>query len=185
MATVGVLSLQGAFEKHAEALRCLGASVVYVKEPKDLHLCDALIIPGGESTTMTRQIAFSNLHEPLHAFAKTKGVFGTCAGAILMSKKVLGDPMVPFGLIDMEIKRNAYGRQADSFLTNVDFQGNSCQAFFIRAPKIQSVASGVKVLATHGEEAVFVQQGKHLAATFHPELSDSLHIHSFFLNTAV
>lgn len=183
---VGVLALQGAFAKHAEMLRHLGATVVEVRKPADLACCDGLIIPGGESTTIFKQIAFIELAAPLQEFAKTKPIFGTCAGLIVISKEILGDTLKPFKLLDVAVERNAFGRQADSFHTEIEVAlkpgtRTPFPAVFIRAPRIRHVDSNVKVLAEFEGEPVLVQQGHHLGATFHPELSHNEAIHAYFL----
>lgn len=184
--TIGVLALQGAFAKHAEMLKRLGAEVIEVRKPEDLDRCDGLIIPGGESTTIMRQIKFIKLEESLKSFAQKKNIFGTCAGLILISKEILGNTMKPFGLIDMSVERNAFGRQADSFSREVLISTDAktakpYRAFFIRAPRIRHIGSDVKVLAAIDGEPILVQQGNHLAATFHPELTDDPAIHAYFL----
>jgi 5'-phosphate synthase pdxT subunit len=184
---IGVLALQGAFAKHAEVLHALGATVVEVRKPADLLACDALIIPGGESTTMMKQIEFIHLKEPFLEFSSKKPVFGTCAGLILMSQKIIGDKMLPFHLLDIDVERNAFGRQVDSFHTNLDLHlkpGHSKEipALFIRAPRIRHVGDQVVVLAECQGEPALVQQGFHLGATFHPELTSDQTIHSYFLS---
>jgi 5'-phosphate synthase pdxT subunit len=184
---IGVLALQGAFAKHAEVLRTLGAEVVEVRKPADLLACDALVIPGGESTTMMKQIEFIKFRDPLTAFAANKPVFGTCAGLILMSKKVIGDDMQPFHLLDVEVERNAFGRQTESFNTDLYLQFKpgamkKIPGIFIRAPRIRLVNKDVKVLASFEEEPVLVQQGHHLGASFHPELTPDSSIHAYFLS---
>jgi pyridoxal 5'-phosphate synthase pdxT subunit len=183
---IGVLALQGAFAKHIERLKELKVKAVEVRVPSDLLLCDALIIPGGESTVMMKQIRFIKMEKPLAEFALTKPLFGTCAGLILMSKEIIGDKMVPFNLVDVAVERNAFGRQADSFRTDLQVvlkPGHTKQvpALFIRAPRIRSVGEEVKVLAEFEGEAVLIQQGRHLACTFHPELTDDTTIHAHFL----
>lgn len=184
---IGILALQGAFAKHAEVLRRLGAEVVEVRKPADLLACDALVIPGGESTTMMKQIEFIKFRDPFAAFAAKKPVFGTCAGLILMSKKVIGDDMQPFQLLDVEVERNAFGRQAESFNTNLDLHlkpgaTKKIPGIFIRAPRIRLVSEDVHVLASFEEEPVLVQQGHHLGASFHPELTSDHSIHAYFLS---
>lgn len=181
---VGVLALQGAFSKHLSALEKLGVEGKEVKTPRDLYECDALIIPGGESTVIFRQLDFIELRGALKEFAQSKPLFGTCAGLILMSKKVLNDPLEPFGILDIEVERNAFGRQAESFKTTVELLSkppSTIPAIFIRAPRIREVGQDVKVLASYEKEAVLVQQGFHMGATFHPELTDDLSVHRTFL----
>lgn len=183
---VGVLALQGAFAKHAEVLLSLGAKVIEVRKPSDLLTCDGLIIPGGESTTMMKQIEFINFRNTLLEFAAQKPVFGTCAGLILMSKHIIADSMQPFQLLDIEVERNAFGRQAESFQTDLEIRlapgySKVVPALFIRAPRIRHVSEKVLVLADWQGEPVLVQQGFHLGASFHPELTTDPTIHSYFL----
>lgn len=184
---VGVLALQGAFAKHAEMLRSLGVDVIEVRTPADLSRCDGLVIPGGESTTMIRQIRFIELEEPLKIFSKHKPVFGTCAGMILISKKIIGDSMQSFGFLDIAVERNAFGRQVESFVTPLELKLHkdssplTFEGFFIRAPRIREVGPDVEILAEFQGESVFVRQGKHLAASFHPELTSDNAIHTYFL----
>ena len=183
---IGVLALQGAFSKHIEMLRSLGVDAVEVRKPQELEACDALIIPGGESTTMMRQIQYIDLAQKLASFAKQKPIFGTCAGLILMSRTILEDPLKPFGLIEMDVERNAFGRQADSFVTDLVLhlearRTKNFAALFIRAPRIRNFSEQVEILAKLQEEPVLVKQGFHLAATFHPELTDDVTIHEYFI----
>lgn len=181
---VGVLALQGAFSKHAAAIQKLGGEPFEVRKARDLYECDALIIPGGESTVIFRQLDFIELRKPIEEFGQTKPIFGTCAGLILMSKKILNDPLLPFGMLDIEVERNAFGRQAESFKTEVGLlskPSKNIPAIFIRAPRIRSIGEGVKVLAMYEDEPVLVRQGLHWGATFHPELTDDLSVHKAFL----
>lgn len=183
---VGVLALQGAFAKHIEMLKSLNVNAIEVRTPEELLACDALIIPGGESTAMMNQIGFIKMGQPLVDFAKSKPVFGTCAGLILMSNEVIGDKMIPFKIVDIAVERNAFGRQADSFVTDLQLtlksgQSKQIPALFIRAPKIRSVGEEVKVLAEFEGEPVLIQQGRHLASTFHPELTNDSSVHAYFL----
>jgi pyridoxal 5'-phosphate synthase pdxT subunit len=186
---IGVLALQGAFAKHMEMLKSLGVEAREIRKPSDLAECDALIIPGGESTTIMRQIQFIDFANTLINFAKTKPVFGTCAGLILISREVVADPLKPFGLLDIAVERNAFGRQIESFIADIEisFEGKTPQHFpalFIRAPRIRSCSPDVKVLSQRDGEPILVQQGNHLGATFHPELTNDLTIHQYFLNLA-
>jgi 5'-phosphate synthase pdxT subunit len=187
--TIGVLALQGAFAKHIAMLNSLGAKTIEVKKKSDLILCDALIIPGGESTTILRQILFGEMEQSLRDFAQKKPVFGTCAGLILMSQEVLADPMKPFGWLDITVERNAFGSQADSFRVELELNFETkhhkkIPAIFIRAPRIRKCEKNVKVLASFNDEPVLVMQGKHLGCTFHPELTEDASIHQFFLEIA-
>lgn len=183
---IGVLALQGAFAKHIEMLRSLDVKACEVRKPEELKNCDALIIPGGESTTMMKHMEFIDFIETFKAFAKDKPVFGTCAGLILMSKEIIADSMQPFGLLNVFVERNAFGRQADSFHTDIELRLESGKprpfpAFFIRAPRIRQTEEDVKILAVYNNEPVLVQQGHHLGATFHPELSNNPIIHAHFV----
>lgn len=186
---IGVLALQGAFAKHADMLRSLGVTPIEVRKPADLAVCDALIVPGGESTTMMKQMQFIGFSEPFRSFAKHKPVFGTCAGLILMSHDIIADDMQPFNLLDISVERNAFGRQAESFHTEVDFSQKKpldkkvqkIPAIFIRAPRIRRTGSEVQILASYQNEPVLVQQGRHLGATFHPELTLDATVHAHFL----
>lgn len=187
---IGVLALQGAFAKHIQMLQALGVKTVEVRKPEDLQACDALIIPGGESTTMMKQIEFIDFSHAFREFAKKKSVFGTCAGLILMSDEIISDKMQPFHLLDITVERNAFGRQVESFETQIESflekttekgKSQKLPAVFIRAPRIRKVGKDVQVLATYEGEAILVRQGRHLGSTFHPELTDDTSIHAYFL----
>ncbi|MFY9726366.1 MAG: pyridoxal 5'-phosphate synthase glutaminase subunit PdxT [Bryobacteraceae bacterium] len=189
MKKVGVLSLQGDFAAHGEALRRAGAEPVYVRHAAQLAGLDGLVIPGGESTTMLKLLRYDGLMEPLAEFARRKPVFGTCAGAILMATQVSAPAQESLGLMDMAVERNGYGRQLDSRVASVepdaDFERRTAagplEAVFIRAPIIRSVGRGAKVLARFGGDPVLVEQGPHLAATFHPELTADPRVYRLFL----
>ncbi|HRD56037.1 MAG TPA: pyridoxal 5'-phosphate synthase glutaminase subunit PdxT [Parachlamydiaceae bacterium] len=187
MKTVGVLALQGAFKKHMEMLQLLGVHVLLVKKPEDLEKCNGLIIPGGESTVISRQMDFIGLTEKIREFGAEKPVFGTCAGLILMAENIFQSDMKPFNFLSVDVERNAFGRQADSFLTDVEIRLNPKKqatifpAIFIRAPRIRKCSLEVEVLASFEEEPILVRQGHHLGATFHPELTNDTSIHAYFL----
>lgn len=185
--TVGVLALQGGFAKHIQMLKVLGVNVIEVRKPADLARCDGLIIPGGESTTMMYHIGVLDFFQPLLNFAKKHPVFGTCAGLILLSRKVDNDLMRPLCILDIVIERNAFGRQIESHRTQVKLNLGkgyplASEGFFIRAPRITQLSEDVHVLAHCNNEPVLIQQGHHLGATFHPELTDDTSIHSYFLH---
>ncbi|MDP9267510.1 MAG: pyridoxal 5'-phosphate synthase glutaminase subunit PdxT [Acidobacteriota bacterium] len=182
--TVGVLAIQGDFEAHARVLEKLGVQVRFVRKPEQLDEVDALIIPGGESTTFLNFLAENDFLEKLREFVRTKPTFGTCAGAILLAKDVENPTQQNLGAIDIAIRRNAYGRQNESFVANVETTLGPLELVFIRAPKITRVGAGVEVLATENNDPVLVRQGKTLAATFHPELSASTRVHEEFLKMA-
>jgi pyridoxal 5'-phosphate synthase pdxT subunit len=185
---VGVLALQGAFREHAEVLDSLGADVVEVRVPAHLAGIDGLFLPGGESTTITKLLDSSGLAAPLREqIADGMSVFGTCAGLILLARRVddeHGDSYPgALNALDCVVQRNAYGRQRESFeatLTVDDLEG--FPGVFIRSPVITDVGDAVEVLAVHGDNPVLVRQGRVWAATFHPELSGDLRLHQRFLN---
>jgi 5'-phosphate synthase pdxT subunit len=186
---VGVLSLQGDFAAHGTAIERAGAEPVYVREREQLAQIEGLIIPGGESSTMLTLMRYEGLFEPIADFGRVKPVFGTCAGAILMAKDVTHPAQESFGLMDFDIERNAYGRQIDSRVVDLDpapeFQNRTgpgkLQAVFIRAPIIRHLDPGVKVLAEYDGDPVLIEQGRHLVATFHPELTSDPRVHKLFL----
>ena len=187
MHKVGVLALQGAWQRHAEALGALGAHAVEVRTPEDLSGLEGLILPGGESTTMSRLLELSGLFEPVaERLAEGMPAFGTCAGMILLAGEIRdGRPdQRSFGVLDVSVRRNAFGRQVDSFEADVAVDGlggGGFPAVFIRAPVIDRVGDGVEVLASVGGHPVLCRQGPVLAAAFHPELSDDLRLHQLFL----
>jgi 5'-phosphate synthase pdxT subunit len=190
MKKVGILALQGDFEAHAKAIERAGAEPVLVRTAEELKTIDGLVIPGGESTTMLKLINFMGLNEPLRRFASEKPIFGTCAGAILLAKEVSNPAQESFGAIDLTVERNGYGRQIDSRVANIhpaaDFQqragAGDMEAVFIRAPIIRRTGSDVRVLAQYEGDPVLVEQGRHLVATFHPELTQDSRVHKLFLN---
>ena len=177
---VGVLALQGDFEAHARALERAQVHPVEVRTVQDLASCDGLIIPGGESTTMLKLIGLENLLKPLRAFGQSKPIFGTCAGAILLAREVLSPPQPSLSLMDIAVERNAYGRQMESRIAKIEVDGKEMEAVFIRAPIIRRVGNGVKVHASYQGTPVWVEQGLHMATTFHPELGPSPYIHNCF-----
>ncbi len=183
---IGVLALQGAFAKHLEMISSLGARGTAVRFPAQLGQLDALILPGGESTTMQRQMETFHFREALLEFAAKKPVFGTCAGMILMAREEAGRTITPLGLVDIAVERNAYGRQYDSFLTKLKIQLKKSSKLypcsFIRAPRINQCGAGVSVLATYNDAPVLVQQGRHLCSAFHPELTNDPAIHQYFFS---
>jgi 5'-phosphate synthase pdxT subunit len=189
-ATIGVLALQGAFDLHGKALARLGAPYRLVKTSIDLHLVDALIIPGGESTTMRWLLDAENMMDDLAGFARTRPVMGTCAGMILLARNLSSDLVRHgFGVIDIDVRRNGYGRQIHSHTLEgqVDL-GDGPRAFpmvFIRAPRIERVGPGVHILGVRGDEPTLVAQGNVLVMSFHPELSGSDDIHRYFLERVV
>jgi 5'-phosphate synthase pdxT subunit len=186
---VGILALQGDFEAHSKALERAGAEPVLVRTAEDLKSIDGLVIPGGESTTILKLLDFMDLKEPLREFAREKPVFGTCAGAILLAKEVRNPEQESFGLIDLTVERNGYGRQIDSRVASIhpgsDLEkragGGDMEAVFIRAPIIRRAGPDVSILAEYEGDPVLVEQGKHLVATFHPELTQDSRVHKLFV----
>jgi 5'-phosphate synthase pdxT subunit len=187
--TIGVLALQGDFDAHRRRLEELGAEVVLVKKPEQLDAIDGLVIPGGESGTFLKLLGEKGF-EKLKQFVRLKPTFGTCAGAILLASEVENPKQAGLGAIDIRIRRNAYGRQVDSSIREgqllqsslSDEPGSPLEMVFIRAPKIEHVGADVEVIATEGEDAVAVRQGRAMAATFHPELSEDKRVHQAFLD---
>jgi 5'-phosphate synthase pdxT subunit len=185
VSTIGVLALQGDFDSHRKRLEELGAEVLLVKKPEQLEKIDGLIIPGGESGTFLKLLGEAGFEE-LKAFVRVKPTFGTCAGAILLAKEVENPTQTGLGALDIGIRRNAYGRQIDSSiregrLLGVKSESSPLEMVFIRAPKIVRIGSGVEVIATEGGNPVAVRQGRVLATTFHPELSEDTRVHEAFL----
>ena len=180
---VGVLALQGDYSKHIQVLKMLDFEVLEVRYPNDLSLIDGLVIPGGESTTISDLMTRVNFHETIKMFAEKKPILGTCAGLILMSKNISDDRVLSLDILDVSIDRNAYGRQVDSFTDKikVSLNGNvhNVSAAFIRAPKINKVGSNVKILSYYKNEPVVVKQGHHLGLAFHPELEKTTIFHNY------
>ena len=184
---IGVLALQGAFAAHERALIRLGAVTRQVRTAADLAAVDALVMPGGESTTMAHLLATNELFDPLAArLAAGMPVFGTCAGMILLATEVLDGRagQRSFGVIDIAVRRNGYGRQVDSFEDDIAVEGldEPFHVVFIRAPKVERIGDGVSVLAHHRGVPVLARQGNVLVASFHPELTDDLRLHGLFVS---
>jgi len=179
---VGVLALQGDFEAHCRALESAGAQAVEIRTAAELDGVDALVIPGGESTTMLKLLDIEGLFRPLAEFGARKPIFGTCAGAILLATEVLNPTQVSLGLMDLTVERNGYGRQIDSRIAQIVLAGEPTEAVFIRAPIIRRVGEQVKVLAVYQGTPVLAEQGRHMVATFHPELSASDSVHRRFVD---
>jgi pyridoxal 5'-phosphate synthase pdxT subunit len=182
---VGILAIQGDFAMHAKMLDRIGSPWRMVKHPGELEEINALILPGGESTTMLKFFAREGMGEAIVEFAAAgKPVFGTCAGAILLAKEVLAPPQEHLGLLDVTLERNAYGRQVDSAVRAgecPELSNHPIEMVFIRAPIIRRVGDGVRVLGRAEGLPVLVEQGNLLAATFHPELTQDETIHKYFL----
>jgi 5'-phosphate synthase pdxT subunit len=189
MITAGVLAIQGDVEAHCAAFERAGASALRVRNVRELEAVDVLVLPGGESTTISKGLDRLSLVEPLRAFAASgRPMLGTCAGAILLARKADNQPVPTLGLVDVVAVRNAYGTQVDSFAApalpapGADLEGLRC--VFIRAPRLRDAGPGVEVLARVDGDPVLVRDRNVLAATFHPELTDDLRIHQLLLRAA-
>lgn len=172
---IGVLAVQGDFREHAEMLRRLGADVVEVRKPADLEGVEGLVVPGGESTTFMRLMRLYGLDSAVATFAGP--VLGTCAGMIVLDRNHLG-------LVDVEVARNAYGRQTSSFEADLTLEGDTTplRGVFIRAPRVQDTGPDVEVLAELDGEPVLLRQGRFVVASFHPELTGDTRVHELFLD---
>jgi pyridoxal 5'-phosphate synthase pdxT subunit len=187
---IGVLALQGAFREHVYAIEALDARASAIRLPDQLADVDGLIIPGGESTAISMLMESYGFYEPIAArYADGMAVWGTCAGAILIAKAVIdGIPdQRGLGLMDIEVRRNAYGRQVDSFEVDLDFAhiGEVYRGIFIRAPWLETVGEGVEVLAEHEGQICAAREGRLMATTFHPELSGDPRVHRYFVDEVV
>jgi pyridoxal 5'-phosphate synthase pdxT subunit len=187
---IGVLALQGAFREHILSIEALDAHAVAVRLPHQLDECDGLIIPGGESTAISKLMASYGFYEPIQErHAAGMAVWGTCAGAILIAKEIVDGIADQRGLelMDIVVRRNAYGRQVDSFEADLDFAhiGEPYRGVFIRAPWIERVGEGVEVLAEHEGHIVSARKGNLFATTFHPELTGDPRIHRYFVQEVV
>ncbi|WP_078556424.1 pyridoxal 5'-phosphate synthase glutaminase subunit PdxT [Bacillus alkalicellulosilyticus] len=185
MIKIGILALQGAVREHAKCLEASDTEVIIVKKTEQLAELDGLVLPGGESTTMRRLIDKYGFFEPLKEFGQAgKPIFGTCAGLILMAKTIVGQPEGHLGFMDMTVQRNAFGRQRESFETDliVSGVGTDVRAVFIRAPLIVDVDEDIEILSKFNEEIVVARQGHFLACSFHPELTDDHRFHQYFVD---
>jgi len=180
--TAGILALQGDFEAHRKAIERAGGHAIEVRTVADLESCDGLIIPGGESTTMLKLLDEEGLTDPLKRFSEHKPVYGSCAGAILLARDVTHPAQPSLGLMDLTVERNAYGRQIDSRIASIPMpEGGNLEAVFIRAPIIRRLGPGTTVLAEYDGNPVWVEQGRNMVTTFHPELTTDLRVHRRFL----
>jgi 5'-phosphate synthase pdxT subunit len=187
--TVGVLAVQGDFSLHQKSLEAVGSAAPRIRRPEELERCDGLIVPGGESTTFAKMLRETGLFDAIQTFAKKRPVMGTCAGLITLATRIANNGMETLGLIDLEAERNAYGRQVDSFIGKVRIpvlqSGPEFEGVFIRAPKIRTLGKGTEALGFHGEDVVIIRNGNILAMTFHPELTDDVRIHRYFIDTFI
>jgi 5'-phosphate synthase pdxT subunit len=181
--TIGVLALQGAFDVHAKRLAELGAGTCLVRKPEQLEGLDGLVLPGGESTTFLKHLERAGFYDALNGFVHAKPVFGTCAGCILLAEEVSNPPQRSFGVMDIAVERNAYGRQNESAIltSETTLPGGPLEMVFIRAPRIVRTGAAVETLAARDGSPTLIRQGRLLAATFHPELTDDLRVHELFL----
>ena len=185
--TVGIVGLQGDYAAHGKILDALGICSCVIKKPEQLAGVDGLIFPGGESTTLIKLMDSWAFWEPLRQFAAAKPVFGTCAGMILLAKNVANPPQRSLGLIDIDVERNSYGRQVDSFegtgTFGADEHSLEIPMIFIRAPRIARLGEGGEALATCRGDVVMARQGHTIVASFHPELTNDLNVHQYFVDT--
>jgi 5'-phosphate synthase pdxT subunit len=177
---IGVLAIQGDFDAHKKRLEELGTEVVLVRKPEQLDQIDGLVIPGGESGAFLKILGEQGIAK-LKEFVGVKPTFGTCAGAIMLAKEVTNPDQLGLGALDIRVRRNAYGRQIDSSIRTGKLGESPLEMVFIRAPKIERMGPGVEVIATEGNDPVAVRQGRTMAATFHPELSQDTRLHRVFL----
>ncbi len=183
--TVGILALQGNFIQHKIFVDKIGVQNMLIRHPNEIDKCDLLIMPGGESTTISKQIDNNKFREKLIEFAIEKPILGTCAGMIMLSTSMPNKNMLPLNIMDFHIERNAWGRQVDSFSANINLHFDESRPFhavFIRAPKISRIGKDVKVLSTYGGEPVLLTNGMHIVSTFHPEIGNDFRIHKYFIN---
>jgi len=181
--TAGILALQGDFEAHKQAIERAGGHAIEVRTLGDLAQCDGLILPGGESTTMLKLLDQEGLTDAIRSFSEQKPVYGSCAGAILLAREVTHPAQPSLALMDIAVERNAYGRQIDSRIVRIPMpEGGDLEAVFIRAPIIRRLGSGSSVLASYDGDPVWVEQGRNMVTTFHPELTADSRVHRRFLD---
>ena len=183
---IGILALQGAYQKHVDSLSRLGIESRLVRKTAELDDCDGLIIPGGESTTMSLLIQQSGMYEPLQQFSQSNPVMGVCAGMIMMASSVDDDRVTPLKILPFKALRNHYGRQVNSFTADIrlDFSDNEepLHAHFIRAPGVADLGPEIEVLARFDDSPIMIGMGKHVALSFHPELTADTRIHQYWLS---
>ena len=182
---IGILALQGNFIQHKKFVDKIGVQNILVRHPNEIDQCDSLIIPGGESTTISKQIDNNQFRKKLIDFSLKNPILGTCAGMIMLSTSVPIINMTPLNIMDFQIKRNAWGRQVHSFSEDIylDFdKDRSFHAVFIRAPKISRIGKSLQVLSTYNDEPILMSDGMHIVSTFHPEIGNDFRIHEYFIN---
>ena len=181
--TVGVLALQGDFILHKKMLDRIDVNVKFVKAATDLEGCCGLIIPGGESSVISKLIQRNNLYKNIIDFSKSKTIFGTCAGMIMMSSNVANDDRImTLNIMDFEVRRNAWGRQYDSFKSLLTINSDEINGIFIRAPKVTKLNNKINIMAKINNEAVLLSDGNHIVSSFHPELTENTLIHQLFID---
>ena len=181
---IGILALQGNYQMHHNMLSHIGERSIFVKTADDLNQCNGLIIPGGESTAISKQIDRNNLRYILKEYSKTNSLFGTCAGMILLSSTNKSKNLQPLDIMDFTVNRNAYGRQIESFSDYLDLdfcEETDFHAVFIRAPKVLNTGKNIRILATYKKTPVMITDGRHIATSFHPEMGTDFRIHNYFM----
>ena len=182
---IGILALQGNYFQHKKVLDMLGIQNALIRYEYELKNCDALIIPGGESTTISKQIDNNQLRKELNNFATTNPIFGTCAGMIMLSTTISTPNLATLNIMDFDVDRNAWGSQINSFSADIklDFdQDKSFHAVFIRAPKITRIGKDVQVLSAYKNNPILLKNSMHVVSSFHPEIGDDFRIHEYFIN---
>ena len=182
---IGIFALQGNFIQHKKFVDKIGVQNILIHHPNEIDQCDALIMPGGESTTISKQIDNNQFRNKLIEFALAKPILGTCAGMIMLSTSMPRANMSPLNIMDFQIERNAWGRQVDSFSTNINLKFDENMPFhavFIRAPKITNIGKDVNILASYNNEPVLLTNGTHVVSSFHPEIGEDYRIHEYFIN---
>ena len=182
---IGILALQGNFIQHKKFVDKIGVQTILVRHPNEIDQCDSLIIPGGESTTISKQIDNNQFRNKLIDFSLKNPILGTCAGLIMLSTSVPADNMTPLNIMDFQVKRNAWGTQVNSFSANITLnfdENRPFHAVFIRAPKISDIGKNIHVLASYNNEPILITNGKHVVSSFHPEMGEDYRIHEFFIN---
>ena len=182
---IGILALQGNFCQHKKILDILGIQNIMIRHASDLEKCNSLIIPGGESTTISKQIDNNQFRKILCDFSLSYPILGTCAGMIMLSMTEPTKNMIPLNLMDFEVERNSWGRQIDSFSANINLNFDVDRSFhgtFIRAPKVRRIGKDIQVLSTYNNVPVLLRNGMHIASSFHPEIGNDFRIHEYLIN---
>ena len=181
---IGILALQGNFNQHKKKFDLLGIDNIFIRYSSDIEKCDAIVIPGGESTAMSKLIDRNNLRHVLKEYSKTNSLFGTCAGMILLSSNNDSKNLQPLRIMDFTVNRNAYGRQIESFSDDLQLNfsdDTDFHAVFIRSPKVLKIGKNIKILASYKKQPVMITDGRHYVTTFHPEIGSDIRIHNYFM----